>query len=82
MPDIFDLRDHSLSKRVIAPDPEWVGQINAEPTAAELAKDFDHLNREGQWPTPEQRGSLRCACGNLLTIEDRYSRCRECMLSL
>lgn len=88
--DILTMRDVFVAldkaNRVVPIDNTFVDRINAIPLTNDevIAKIMaeENTNRESYWPTPAQRGSLRCECGNLLTIEDRYSRCRECMLSL
>ena len=95
MSDIFELRDRAqkfnIRNAIIEPDPDFfdnLPDVVIDPAPGREAGwnpvrvDGELRNRViiDHFASPE---GPRCAngCGNLLTIEDRYSQCRECILS-
>lgn len=72
MRDIFIMRQVAQSLDVrnaaVEPDPEWNSFISESVDILAGPVIVRNVNQ--------------CQCGNLLTIEDVFSRCRECMISI
>jgi len=62
------------AERAIFPDPDFAEGLRA------VCEDLGYRNRIIVPPVAPMIGPNQCQCGNLLTIEDYGTSCRQCVL--